>query len=180
MGNSGTDVLIGAHSWTPDDQRGAGRDAGTGQPGRFHPRRKWRLHSIVVSLPVCVSREVTDATMRPTSANSDASLTWRVSRPPRVCVRARFVTTGTYRTARVRVTLAGRCRSLWKRNKPGKLWPTSKRATPTSWSWRTQFGSCTTCSWTWPCWWRTRYEPAGRQSMTSPTGAPPPCRTINK
>ena len=47
-------------------------------------------------------------------------------------------------------------RLLWKRNKLDKLWPISKPVTPTSWSWRTRSVNCTTCSWTWPCWWRIK------------------------
>lgn len=48
-------------------------------------------------------------------------------------------------------------RSLWTTS-PSKLWMRSRRGTMRLSSWKTASESFTTCSWTWPCWWRARWK----------------------
>lgn len=50
-----------------------------------------------------------------------------------------------------------RHRSKWTLRWPSRRWMRSRPDTPRSSSWKTASVSCTTCSWTWPCWWRVRW-----------------------
>lgn len=57
-------------------------------------------------------------------------------------------------------------RSSWTTS-PSKPWTRLRRGTTRSSSWKTASGSFTTCSWTWPCWWRARWKKKKKYPATN-------------